>query len=91
MMAISMVITNSGIPKWEIQVAEKKTAENLQLDTERKKPNLVVSWMMKKKKQVEKLPSCFSHSCALIVEVLFTSTPIATNPAQEPKLWSRNW
>jgi len=27
MMAISMVITNSGIPKWEIQVAEKKTAE----------------------------------------------------------------
>jgi len=43
------------------------------------------------KKQVEKLPSCFSHSCAFIVEVLFTSTPIATNPTQEPKLWSRNW
>lgn len=43
------------------------------------------------KKTSEKLPSCFSHSCAFIVEVLFTSTPIATNPTQEPKLWSRNW
>ena len=43
MMAISLMVANSGIPKWEIQVAESKKhiAEHLKSNIEKKRPNTV--------------------------------------------------
>jgi len=82
MMAVSMVITNSGIPKWEIQVAEKKNCWKPPIGYwEEEAQHIVVSWMMKKK-QVKNYPPVFLTHALLLLKYC---SQVLQLPQTQPK------